>query len=212
MAKATKLPKDNAVLLPEGILSFVKIKEPINGTTREVDHENGKYSMNLILPADADLSALKDIIRQAAVDKLGEEVANGLGKAKKLKLPIRTGASMMSDKGELYAGYKEDDQVLPISFYRPMVFLDQFKNKIESDSAQASDTFYSGCVARVAVTARGFDNQSKGVSLRLYALMKTDDGERLGGGQVVGDADDIFADVDAAEKSPVTGDGDGDWD
>ena len=211
--KAKPVGKDNAVLLPEGVLSFVKIKE-LQYNEDDEKKERGKYSFNLILPASADLSELNKIIKQAAVDKLGAERANGLGKAGKLKLPVRAGSSVTNGKGEMYDGYKEDDQVLPICFYRPMVMLDQFKNKIESDSQQATEVFYSGAIARVAVTASGFDNQSQGVSLRLYALMKTADGERMGGGAPVGDADDVFAGIDAAEMDPTSdgaAGGDDEW-
>jgi len=169
---------------------------------QDVNKENGKYSLNVICGADADLSELKNAIKAAAKAKFGDK-AQALAKAGKLKLPIRKGDTYTDDTGTLYNGYHEDDQVVPISFYNPMIFLDQFKNKIESDSKQAQTTFYPGCEVTAAVTAHGFDTAgSKGVRLQLYALMKTDEGEQLGG-SAAGDPDEVFADVKAKKGSPV---------
>ncbi len=188
------------ILLPEGVLSFPRIDKP-QFNEKDVDKENGKYSLNVILPADADLSELKEAVKACAVAKFGDKVKNAAFR-EKLKMPIRKGSSYTDDSGNLYQGYAEDDQVVPVSFYKPMVFLDQFKNKIESDSKQASSTFYAGCKVTIAVTAHAFDNESKGVHFRLYALMKTDEGTQLGGSGV-GDPDDVFAPVKAKKASPV---------
>lgn len=188
------------VMLPVGRLSFPKFKEK-HYNDSDVKKEKGKYEFNLIFPANVDLAPLKKMIQAACKAKWGDK-AKTLWETGKIKNPMKSGATCVNDEGERYAGYEEDSQVVSVSFYNPMVFMDQFKNKIQSDSDQAQTTFYAGCHVMAAVTAAAFDNESKGIQLRLYAMMKRAEGEPFAGGRV-GNPEDVFADIPVEEATPV---------
>lgn len=55
---------------------------------------------------------------------------------------------------------------------------------------------YSGCYGRLVISAFGYDNKKKGVSLNLHAVQKLADGDPLGGSRV---------NVDEAFASPAAG-------
>lgn len=59
---------------------------------------------------------------------------------------------------------------------------------------------YSGCYGRVSINAYAFSNESKGVSFGLRHVMKTRDGEPLGGA-VATDPEDDFGAYDGDEES-----------
>ena len=192
--------KKEYILLPEGTLSFPNFKEKRYNDS-DVKKERGKYDCNIVFPANADLSELKKAI-QSAVKAEWKDSAKALWDAGKIKSPLKVGAQCVDKAGNLYDGYESDSQVLAVSFYNPMVFMDQFKNKMASDSEQVAKSFYAGCQVVAAVTLSTYDNESKGLQCRLYAMMKSGEGTPLGGSKV-GDPDDVFAGIAAQKASPV---------
>lgn len=196
MTEEKKVPY---ILLPEtGRLSFPKMRELQYGQD-DTEKKNGKYNFNLIFPADADLTELRNAIKAAASDKFGDRL-KALAAKGSLKSPIKKGDTMVSEStNELYDGYEADSQVVSVNFYNPMPFLDQYGNRIQSNSPQAEATFYAGCYVQVAVTAHAYDQKGgTGVNLRCYALMKRAEGNKFGG-EGFGDPDAVFANVPKAK-------------
>lgn len=186
--------------LPVGRLDFPKFKEKRYNDS-DVKKERGKYECSIIFPASADLAPLKKLIQSTCKAKWGDK-AQALWSTGKIKSPMKLGAAVVNGDGERYAGYEEDSQVVSISFYNPLMFWDQFRNEIPSDSDQAKESFYAGCYVMAAVTAAAYDNESKGVQLRLHTMMKRAEGAPLGG-STGGNPGDVFADIPAEEATPV---------
>lgn len=147
--------------------------------------QEAKFSVSIIIPKK-DKKTINAI--KAAVSAATEE---GKGKwggkvppLAKLKLPLRDG----DDE-------RPDDENYADSFF--INATSKTKPGLVDTKGQAiidRDEFYSGCYGHASINFYAFStNGNKGVAVGLNNLMKTDDGEPLGGGKQ--SAENDFADL-----------------
>jgi len=150
------------VVTPTFRASFVNVFEP-----RQND-QTGKleYSVKMIFDKDADLTGLKEIIKEAIRNKWGTNPP------KSLKMPLRDGNESDLEK------YPEDENKIIANAksvaYPPGLIDAKTKQEIIDPKE-----FYSGCYARASVVCYAYDNVSKGVAFGLQNLLKIKDGEPL---------------------------------
>lgn len=150
------------VVTPTFRASFVHVFEP-----RE-NQQSGKleYSVKMIFDKDADLTELKEIIKEAIRNKWGTNPP------KNLKLPLRNGNDSDLDK------YPEDENKIIANAKSVMYPPGLIDAKTKQEIIDPKE-FYSGCYARASIVAYAYDNVSKGVSFGLQNLLKIKDGEPL---------------------------------
>lgn len=154
------------VVTGEVRFSYVNVFEP-----KSINGSDEKYSVSLLIDK-RDTKTIEAIERaieaakQAGVAKFGGKIPP------MLKLPLRDGDTERPDD-ENYAG--------------KMFVNANCKTKpglIEKNGMEIIDTteFYSGCYGKASVTFYAFNsNGSKGIACGLNNIMKTRDGEPLGG-------------------------------
>ena len=186
------------VVTPTFRASFVNVFEPRENT------QSGKleYSVKMIFDKDADISELKEIIKEAIRNKWGDKAP------KNLKMPLRSGNESDLDK------YPEDkDKIIANAksvMYPPGLIDTKTKQEIIDPKE-----FYSGCYARASVVCYAYDNVSKGVAFGLQNLLKVKDGEPLVNrasaesdfASIIDTVqDEIEGDVEATEDDDILGD------
>lgn len=183
---------------PKGRLSFVNIFE-----TRENDNGRKLYDTAFIVPkpetitddpaykaeVEKFIADLKAIVKEAATAKWGDKLPAGLIH------PLKSG-----DEGAKadYDGYGAGVYCFNASSgekFPPAVVGLQRDGAGQFIRLEPKDV-YSGCYARLSISAYAYDNKKKGVSLNLHAVQKLADGESLGGSGV---------NVDEAFGSPAAG-------
>ena len=154
------------VVTGEVRFSYVNVFEP-----KSINGSDEKYSVSLLIDK-RDTKTIETIERaieaakQAGVAKFGGKIPANL------KLPLRDGDTDREDD-ENYAG--------------KMFVNANCKTKpglIEKNGMEIIDTteFYSGCYGKASVTFYAFNsNGNKGIACGLNNIMKTRDGEPLGG-------------------------------
>lgn len=154
------------VVTGEVRFSYVNVFEP-----KSINGSDEKYSVSLLIDKK-DTKTIEAIERaieaakQAGVAKFGGKIPPAL------KLPLRDGDTERPDD-ENYAG--------------KMFVNANCKTKpglIEKNGMEIIDTteFYSGCYGKASVTFYAFNsNGNKGIACGLNNIMKTRDGEPLGG-------------------------------
>lgn len=190
MTGATK----ETLTTPKGRMSFVNIF-----TTRENDNGRKLYDTAFIIPkpetiedpeykkeVEVFVANLNRIVKAAAVAKWGEgNIPAGCVH------PLKAG-----DEGAKanYDGYGPDKICFNASSgekFPPSVV------GVDRDGAgqlirlEEKDV-YSGCYARLSISAFAYDNKRKGVSLNLHAVQKLADGDPLSGARV--NVEDAFSD------------------
>ena len=181
--------------------SFVNLIKPkqIPATDQEP-----QYSILMLFDTDADLTKLKEAVKQAAKDKWGDNAAK-FAKNPKFRDPFKDQSDLVDKEGDLYAGMVEGAMCVQASckqsFGQPQVV-----DANQKDLVDASD-IYSGAYYRATVNAYAWEHRvgGKGVSFGLSNVQKLADGEKLGGGRST--IEDDFEPID------IPGDGDDDaWD
>jgi len=155
-----------------------------------------KYSIVMLFPKSADLTALKGAIKAAMIEKFGADPkkwpAGWLN-------PIKDGDEKADQAG--YAG----NWVVNASSnekYRPGVVDRDGKSPITEED----QSFYAGCYARAQVFASGYDYLGKkGVTLRLQNVQKLADGERFSGRKGPSDVFDAYVEDDSSESESSYG-------
>jgi hypothetical protein len=153
------------VLTPKFRVSFPNVFRP--GKAMQVGKEP-EYSITMLFPKGADLSALKKAAHEAVVDKWGADKEKW---PKNLRNPFR-------DQGEKeFPGYEAGATFINAkSKQRPGLVDEKVQDIIEEHK------FYPGCYARATVRAFAYDQQgNRGVSFGLQNVQKLADGEPLGG-------------------------------
>ena len=150
------------VVTPTFRASFVHVFEP------RQNEQSGKleYSVKMIFDKDADLTPLKDIIKEAVRNKWGSNPP------KNLKFPLRDGNDSDLDK------YPEDANKIIANAKSVMYPPGLIDAKTKQEIIDPKE-FYSGCYARASIVAYAYDNVSKGVAFGLQNLLKIRDGEPL---------------------------------
>lgn len=165
------------VITGEVRFSYAHVWEPAS-----INGGDEKYSVSILIPKSdkRTLNAINKAIeaaKQAGISKFGGKIPAGL------KLPLRDGDVDREDD-ETYEGHyfiNANCKTKPGILYKngqPII-----------DSTE----FYSGCYGHASVTFYAFNsNGNKGIACGLNNLMKTRDGEPLGGRAK---AEDDFADL-----------------
>ncbi|AKK05214.1 putative DUF2815 family protein (plasmid) [Corynebacterium mustelae] len=174
--------------------SYANVWEPrsINGSEKE------KYSCSILIPKTATRTLA--LIEQKIKEALEEGKAKFNGKIPpigSLKLPLRDGDLERED--EVYAGHYFINANANAD-YKPQILGPDGTPIIDRNE------FYSGCYGRVSLQFYTFNvNGNRGVAAGLGNIMKTRDGENLGGAGVR--AEDEFAEYIQAAPSVVATDG-----
>lgn len=131
-----------------------------------------KYSVSILIPK-SDKKTLDKIekaieaAKQAGKAKFGEKIPA------RLKMPLRDGDEERPDD----ENYADCYFVNANSTNKPGIVDENRQEIIDRDE------FYSGCYGKASINFYAFNAAgNKGVAAGLNNLMKTDDGERLGGG------------------------------
>lgn len=152
-------------------------------TPQAMEEGTPKYNVKCIFEKDKDVKELKRIINAAAKKKFGDDMP------KKLNNPIRDGDEVT------WNGFADHDfftASMNPDFGKPGV-VDKDANPI-MDQGEV----YPGCWGYVKISAFGYDTKgNKGVAINLHHLMKTEDDERLDGGE---SPEQAFADFKPAVK------------
>ncbi len=153
------------VLTPKFRVSFPYVFRPSKPMQAGAEP---KYSITMLFPKGADLSALKAAAQAAVVEKWGADKTKW---PKNMRNPFR-------DQGEKeFEGYEEGATFLTAtSKQRPGLVDADVKDIIDEHA------FYPGCYARASVRAFAYDQAgNRGVSFGLQNLQKLADGDPLGG-------------------------------
>ena len=152
-------PKMSKVLTPKFRVSFAEVfvaKANLQGKL--------KYGITMLFDRTADLTDMKQILKEAANAKWGHVLPTGL------RLPFRDG----NEKS--YEGYKDKIFASASSLQKPGL-VDEDMNPIISP-----EDFYSGCYARATVIAFAYDVRGNhGVAFGVQNIQKLDDGEAFAG-------------------------------
>ena len=158
------------------------------------DEGEGKYSVTVIIPkSDKKTVALVNKALQEAMAEAKDKKWGGkIPAASKLALPLRDG----DEDNE-----KDAEEIKGCYYMRAKS--SQKPGVVDKDRQPITDPaeFYSGCYGFASLVFIGYDHAgNKGVGCYLNNVMKTKEGERLGGGA---SADEDFADVEFEDDDLV---------
>jgi hypothetical protein len=179
---------------PKGKLSFPSLVTP--RTMRDASPDAiPKFSLSILIPPDADISALKKAAAECAQAKWGDK------KPPKLKSPfLRAGDLLKADGEPLYPEDMAEWTVLRPSATKAVGVVDATAKLIPTE--RVDDEAYSGRWARVAVRPFAYDKAgNRGVSFGLQAAQLLDHDTPMAGSATR--AEDEFAPVQIA-AAPVT--------
>lgn len=176
MANYNKKISETAIRLGEVRFSYANVFSP----RKNEDGTDGKYSVQLLIPkADSVAKKLIDDAIEAA--KKAGVAAKWNGKmppVSKLKLPLRDG----------------DDEFPDDDNYAGMWFMNCSSSKEQKPGVRTlengqlvealdNEDFYSGCYGCAAINFYAYNTSGNvGIAAGLNNVLKTRDGERLGGG------------------------------
>lgn len=168
------------VMTPEFRVSFPHVFTPHTA----FDGQPAKYSLVMLIPKNADISALKKLALEAAKEKWGDKIP------KDLRNPFRDG-----DTKEL-EGYKGCWFIQATTKTKPGLVDNKLTPII------APEEFYAGCYARATVNAYAYDRAgNKGVAFGLQNIQKLKDGEPFSGRTRAEDDFDATPDAAGAENA-----------
>lgn len=176
------------LLTPEFRVAFPKVFKP------ERNDLNGKdeFSLVALFPKDADLSALKAAIKQAAINQWGQKLPPNL------RNPLRDGEEKRKDDGSISAGFEDALFATMKCQKRPGVVDEKVQDIIDESE------FYGGCWARANVHVKAYDQKgNKGVSIYLNHVQKVRDDDSFGQGRV--SAQQTFEPVAGGSETAAAG-------
>lgn len=151
-------------------LSYTFIGEP---------DQKGRYRTTVILPDDADISALRKAAGEAAKEFFGDKLESEAFRAK-LKSPFKPKPGMIDDEGKRRPAFEGDG----VFFEAHSKFDPEQDGALFDEACQpcGGGKFYSGCWARVRVRFKGYDQDgNRGVTAYLSGLQFFADDEKLTG-------------------------------
>ena len=155
--------KQAQVCTPEFRVSFPAVFQ----ARAAAEGQEPKFSIAMLFPKTTDLTALKTLVKNTLVEKLGPDQKKW---PKGIRLPFRDGAE------KDYDGYQDTVFCTATSKNRPGL-VDQAKQPILEPSE-----FYGGCYARATIGAFYYDKAgNKGVAFGLRNIQKMRDGEPFSG-------------------------------
>jgi len=165
----------NKVTTPVARLSFPAIWEPQGFENRDGSKTEPKFSVTLLFPRDADLTAMKALAKAASDEKWPK------GLPPNFRSPFRDG-----NEKEDTAGYADMIYVKASSSRRPKVV------DINVQEILDRDQVYAGCYVRASVNCYCYDQLgNRGVAFGLLNLQKVRDGEAFG---ITSKPEDDFSD------------------
>lgn len=177
MAKETNTTNTLKVVTQEHRLTYVHVKTPT-----QFEDSEPKYDVTILIPKDhADVAKIKAAIK-AAYDANKESLFKGLPiTSPKLWNPLRDGDEWLEEHPE--AEEYEGMYFLKAAAKNQPPVWDADKNDILD-----LDEVYSGCYGRVIIQCYPFNKAgNKGFGFFLNGVMKTNEGEPLGGGRASAD-------------------------
>ena len=167
------MAQTNKLVVGEVRFSYLHVFEPWSAD----DNDNKNYTATLLIPKDnTKLVNLVNKAIQEAYEAAVTEVWGGKRPPLKNVSPLRDGDEPKkdgTDRGEAYAGHwfiNSKSKSKPGVVDRSMMPI------------MDKDEFYSGCYGHASVVFRGFlNNGNMGITVYLNNLLKTRDGEPLGG-------------------------------
>ena len=168
------------VIIPNVRFSYVHDFEPT-----ALDGQEPKVSVQLIIPKwdKTSVDEIKKAINNAIED--GKDKLKGV---KNVKQPLRDGDEEKADDPN-YAGC----YFMNANARKKPGVVDKYKEEIDDP-----DDFYSGCYGFASVTFYAYNTAgNKGIGCGLNNVMKTKEGEHLGGGRATAKSD-----FDGYEFSP----------
>ena len=189
MSKAVRPPEGNGTLYsPVFQVSFPHLDTPWTG-------ENVKgepvFMVNAIFDDNADLSEMSNALLIQLTKKFGAQ-APSLVKAGALKFALRPKAQKGNFQGYDGTGFFA---AIRARTDTPMVCLDYTSGKaVVVGQGMRDSVFYAGCYAYAAYSPFAYEKGGgKGCSLSLRTLVKVAEGERVGGGTPVSEAEAMSA-------------------
>ena len=186
---------------PEFLMSFpylITAQMPRPNKDGSPSGKKAKYSVVMLFEKGEDLSALKKLVQDYAIEKFGPDKA----KWPKLKLPFRDQADRLEGPKPL-AGYVAGAIfATPTSERRPPVVGPDARTIITNEA-----DIYAGCYGRAFVNVFYYKVEgNQGLSFGLQMVQKTRDGEPLAGGVSIDAALAAFEPVgDVSETKDSTG-------
>lgn len=201
---ATKSTKSDAIekkkfVTPEGRVSFPQLFEP-----KAFGNQPAKYSMTLLFPKNADLTVVKQAIKNAAIEEWGDKADAMIAKIKQdpKRWPFHDGDKEKPDM----VGYPGHYYISASSKATNQPGLVNRSKKPILDERE----FYAGCYARAELIAYAYDNEfGKGLGFSLQNVQKLREGEPFTGRRSAENAfDDLEELEDEAPKSSDEDDSD----
>lgn len=190
------LEKTGTYMTPAGRMMYASLYAKKPTAKGQTDTDKFRYQVTLLIPADADITALREAVKAARDEKW----TAGVQKTTKIASPIL--------KTEDYPRFAELAEEYPhyIRFKtnnRPGVIN---KANVAVSEADEADEVYDGRECRVTCTAFAYDNSgNKGVSLSLSNVQLLDHKERLAGGSGGARATDEFEAVGGDDLDDMVG-------
>lgn len=176
---------ERTVRTAEGTAMYAFVFRPFKSKKRSADKQDPKYSIQLIIPKEHDVKALRRALRLAGEDMFGSSFKLG---SPKYKCALQDGDAL-ADENPIYEGC----WVIQAKSKDKPGIVDRFREPIDDET-----DFYSGCVARISVWAYAYNNEQKGVGFILNNVQKLADGTRLSGRA---SAEEDFEDDDDATNN-----------
>lgn len=174
------------IVLPKGKMLYPALFEP-SLPKGEKDESKAKYGLTILLPKDADLGSLKDLVAQAIDTKWGAK-----GKTEKIKKPfIKVDADNEPRTVARLEAAGIDAADFPVMLrisgnYKPVV-----KGPDATQEVKDPEQVYEGRWACASINAYGWEHPTggKGVSIGLQnvQLLDNDDVIPRGGSSATGD-------------------------
>jgi len=186
------------IVLSEHRISYVHIKTPTAFKGDDGKESKPKYDCTFLIPyGHPDVDKINRAVAAAyAANK--ESVFKGVPlTSTKMWNPLRDGSEWLEEHPEA-TEYEGHYFIKMASTSQPAVY-DTYKNPIFD-----LDEVYSGCYCRGVGVCYSFNNMSKGHAFFLNSIMKTNDGERLGGFSADPDDYDDYED-EVPAKAPKAG-------
>ncbi len=181
MFKTGRVAKSGNIVTPIARASFVELFKPKRNS--EKPDAEPKYAITLLFPPEADLTLLKNAVREAVIERWGADesqwphrIDENNQRISLLRLPFR-------DQGEkAFEGYVRGCKFVNLSTVQKPGVLNQNGEHIIDETK-----LYSGCWVWATVNAFAYPKQgakdmgNKGVSLGLTNVQLISDDDRLGG-------------------------------
>jgi hypothetical protein len=170
-------------------LQKVKINTPVGMTSFpslfKAKEFNGKskFECTILVDKDADLTKLKQLVKDMMIAKWGKKPA-------KFTSPFKDGNDKDLDK---YPTYEDKIVLTGASQYMPQSIDENMEEILDENDV------YAGCEGRMALSAYPWEYMGKhGVSFNIVAYQKKGDGERIGGRA---SAVDLFGDGETTTET-----------